>query len=105
MAVLTDRLLSSAVLEVDESEPLDYAAVHQMFFDYFGDVFGCYLAVPDAFGIDEDGGADGAEADGAAVRENDGSVWVAAFGFFSVAELFRFEFAFEGGFYVCASHG
>ena len=58
-------------------------------------VFGHDLAVQCAVGVDHDGGADGAEADRAAVGEEDLAHWVAAFFLFALAEAFRLEYSLE----------
>ena len=68
-----------------------------MFFDYFGDVFGLDLAVEDAVGVDHNGDADGAEADRAALSEEDLAHWVAAFLFFALTNPLFFEDAGEFG--------
>ncbi len=76
-----------------------------MLFDDLGCVFGNDLTVHCAVGVDHDGGAEGAEADGAAVGEEDLAHRVAAFFLFALAETFCFEYSLELGFYIGTADG
>ena len=53
----------------NQGQTFDDFAVFEMFFDDLRNVIGLDLAIPDTFGIDEDGDADRAKADRAAIRQ------------------------------------
>lgn len=54
--------------KLHQRQSFDDVSVFDVFFDYFGDVFGLDLAVEDAVGVDHNGNAYRAEADRAALR-------------------------------------
>lgn len=81
-------LFRLALRHLDQSEPLDDITVFKMFFDDLGHVVRLDLAVPDSFGIDEDGNADRAKSDRAAICEHDRAHRISALFFFSLTEAF-----------------
>jgi len=87
-----------AFRHLDQGKPLDDISVFKMLLDDLRNIIGLDLTVPDAFGIDEDGDADRAKADRAAIRQNDLAHRISAFFLFALAQAFGFENAFKLGF-------
>ena len=81
-------LFRLALRHLDQNEALDDVTFFEMFFDDLGYIFGLDLAVPDAFGIDENGDADRAEADRAAIGQDDRAHRISALFFFALTEAF-----------------
>ena len=72
-----------------------------MLLDDLGYIFGLDLAVPDTFGIDEDGHADRAKADRAAIGQDDLAQRISAFRLFALADAFCLKDALKLGLYLC----
>ena len=54
---MASLVVASDISREPQSQPLDGTSVFQMFLDEFGDVFHLHARVPDALGVDDQGGA------------------------------------------------
>ena len=95
-----DTILLTIFLRHDQSKPLDNITLFEMFFNDFRYVLGLDLAVPDAFGVDEDGDADGAKSDRAAICQYDLAHRISSLFLFALAETFGLKDSFKFGLHL-----
>jgi hypothetical protein len=96
-------LLTCGLVQIDQGETFDDLAFFYMLFYDLGDVFGCYLPIPDAFGINKHSHANGAKADGAAVGEDHLPYGISPFRFLSLPDSLFFQDPHKFGLYLGAA--
>ena len=87
-----------AIRHLDQGKPVNDISPFDVFFDDLGNVFRLDLAIPGAFGLDENGDADRAKSNRAALCQDHFTHRISTLRFFSLTQAFGLENALKFGF-------